>query len=65
MSEYEEPPPEHAEDDVTAGAWLDLDQDRSAEDGVPDTNDVIPEPAAPKPSLWARITAALRGGSGS
>jgi hypothetical protein len=65
MSEYDAPPPEEGEDDVTVGAWLDLDQDRSsAEDVAPDT-DVMPEPTAPKPSLWARITAALRGGSSS
>jgi hypothetical protein len=61
MSEPGELPPEEAADDVTVGAWPDLDQDRSSE-GEPDRDDVLLEPTA-KPSLWARITAALRGGS--
>jgi hypothetical protein len=60
MSESEElPPPEEPADDVTVGAWADLDQDRSSE-GEPDRDDVLLEPTA-KPGLWARITAALRG----
>ncbi len=62
MSEPEEQPPEEAADDITVGAWADLDQDRSSQD-QPDRDDVLLEPAVEPPSLWARLVAALRGGS--
>jgi hypothetical protein len=62
MSEPGELPPEEAADDITVGAWADLDQDRSSQD-QPDRDDVILEPSAAPPGLWARIVAALRGGS--
>jgi hypothetical protein len=63
MSEPGEQPPGKAADDITVGAWADLDQDRSSQDGEPDRDDVVFEPAVKPPSLWARIMAALRGGS--
>jgi hypothetical protein len=63
MSEPGEQRPEEAAGDITVGAWADLDQDRSSQDGEPDRDDVLLEPAARPPSLWARVVAALRGGS--
>jgi hypothetical protein len=62
MSEPVEPQPEQATDEVTVGAWADLDQDWSSQ-GAPDSDDVVIEPTAEPPSLWARIMAALRRGS--
>jgi hypothetical protein len=62
MSEPGDQPPEQAAGDVTVGAWADLDQDRSSQD-QPDRSDVVLEPTAEPPSLWARIIAALRGRS--
>ncbi len=63
MSEPGEPPPEDPAEDLTVGAWVDLDQDRSSMD-TPDPTDVILEPSAAKaPGLWDRIMATLRGRS--
>jgi len=50
-----EPPPEEAGDDVTVGAWLDVDP-------PPQQQSIVPE-RSEQPGLWARIMGALRGGS--
>jgi hypothetical protein len=62
MSEPEEPPPEQAADDVTVGAWADVDKDWSSQ-RAPESDDVVIESTAKQPTLWARIMAGLRGGS--
>jgi hypothetical protein len=62
MSEPGEAPPQKAPDDVTVGEWADLDQDWSSR-AEPARDDVVIEPAAKQPSLWARIMSMLRGGS--
>jgi hypothetical protein len=50
-------PPEEAPDDVTVGAWLDVDAP------APEQSTVMPEPSqTQQPGLFARIMRALRGG---
>jgi hypothetical protein len=52
-----EPPPEEAADEVTVGAWLDVDAPASEQPSL------VPEPSqTQKPGLCARIMRALRGG---
>ena len=51
-----EVPPEEAADDVTVGAWLDVDQ-------PPEQQSLVREPPEQQPGLWARIMRALRGAS--
>jgi len=46
-------PPEQAADDVTVGAWLDIDPPSTAEPPA-----LVPEPVQ-TPSLWDRIKRAL------
>jgi hypothetical protein len=54
-----EPPPEEAADDVTVGAWLDVDSP------APEQPSLVPESSqTQKRGLCARIMRALRGGSG-
>jgi len=52
-------PPEEAADDVTVGAWLDIEPPSSQEPSL------VPEPSEPseRPGLWARVVRALRGAS--
>jgi hypothetical protein len=57
MSDYEQPP-EEAADEVTVGAWLDVDEP------TPERPSIVPEPSqTQKPGICARIVRALRGGS--
>jgi hypothetical protein len=51
-----EPPPEEAADDVTVGAWLDVDAPAPEQSVVPESSQTQ------KPGLFARIMGALRGG---
>ena len=52
----QEVPAEEAADDVTVGAWLDVDQPAEEQS-------LVREPSEQQPGLWARIMRALRGGS--
>jgi hypothetical protein len=52
----QEVPAEQAGEEVTVGAWLDLD-------APPQERSLVGEPSEQQPGLWARIMRALRGGS--
>jgi hypothetical protein len=51
-----EAPQEESPDDVTVGAWLDVDP-------PPEEQSLVREPSEQQPGLWARIVRALRGRS--
>ena len=51
-----EVPADEVGDDVTVGAWLDVD-------APAEEQSLVREPSERQPGLWARIMRALRGGS--
>jgi len=51
-----EVPADEVADDVTVGAWLDLDPPAEEQS-------LVCEPSEQQPGLWARIMRALRGAS--
>jgi hypothetical protein len=63
VSESDQSEPSEAADDVTVGAWADVDEtpDPQPLDSDPPWPDVIFDPAPASPSLWARLMRALRG----